>query len=214
MCNCACTPSRYDTGTGVVRSQKYSWYFTLGCEDLTPCLMQCWNCLSWTGPEPRGRRGVTADSGGRPVKRTENYGQNWSLLSLSQGSNAHISSCSRALLSPDIPTLTPFSVPPPECRKDPTFQNRSPFSPFVQWVLYFVFLLSFLSSALTSNHLTKNEWMNVWRVTVCNVDIGKCIFTTCEHGFSFFLHSLSWINWLCFSFTRLQKPQKREKNLL
>lgn len=71
------------------------------------------------------------------------------------------------------------------------------------WPLFlFCFLL-----ALTSNHLTRNEWMNVWKWLCVMLKLGNVFL---QHVNMFFFHSLSlWIDF--FSFTRLQKQTKKRK---
>lgn len=51
------------------------------------------------------------------------------------------------------------------------------------------------------------------KVTVCNVEIGKCIFTTCEHFFFPPPPPITLVvnYFISFSFTRLQKQKTPEK---
>lgn len=98
-------------------------------------------------------------------KKAENYDENRSLF-LSQGSNAHISSSSRPPSRVPCPQFS-ASPPPQNVVQPPAFLETSVVPLLLCTGLNFFFLLSFL--ALTSNHLTRNEWMNVWKVTVCNV---------------------------------------------
>lgn len=170
------------------------------------------------------RAGATGVTGRGRTKRTlvwsvgkkakgENYGESWSLF-LSQGSKCtHILQQSPSVSCPSSQVFRPDNVEQP-----PAFffsflflETALPFDPFVHrselfpLLFHFCFLL-----ALTSNHLTRNEWMNAWKWLCVMLKLGNVFL---QHvNIFFFPHTLI-VNWFLFcffvfSFTRLQKQNK------
>lgn len=112
--------------------QLPTWYFTLECENVPPPLPS----RAWKGHSCLiSPRGAALPALVWSVKGLGNYGQNWSLFS--QGSNAHISSCS---LSP-CPSSCPRVPPPQNVELSPELNRFNVLSVLcAQWVV--ILLLS------------------------------------------------------------------------
>lgn len=123
----------------------------------------------------------------------------------SQGSNAHISSSSRP----------PSRVPHPQFSEQPPafLENSSPLvSPLCTglnlFFFYFLCIAFFFFLALTSNHLTRNEWMNVWKWLCVMLKLGNVFL---QHVNMFFFSTHSHCEFFLF-FHQTAKTKRKNKN--
>lgn len=113
-----------------------------------------------------------------------------------------------------IPSFPPWQCRTASCIFFPflVFGNRSPLRSLCAQVWTFFFLLLFhfcFLLALTSNHLTRNEWMNAWKWLCVMLKLGNVFLQHVNIFFSF--HSLSlWIDF-CFVLLFFLSPDCKNK---